>query len=486
MKKCAVLLLISILLCCVVGCVNENPDPNGDENPGLSGSGEVILKPNLPENLNFDEKIFTVLSNGNTLDTWIQRDIAVGDICANIVDDAIYDRNTYIEVTYNCTIKNYTEPSSTMNAKITNLNSSGDTTFDIMTPYARTYGVLMQQGYFIDLHDVPSMDLSMPWYDSNAVSSLSIANRLFGVTSSFTVVDKKATVGMVFNKQIWGDYSEGSMYDIVTNNEWDLDKLAQLCALVAGESSGDDKMTPGEDMYGLYYQRDTLSAFINSCGLLFYTKDQNDLPDLTLFNNERGITIIDKIFDILYDQSICVNTMAAWTDWEGNMLQGFMQDKVLFMWIRMADIENLKSMESPFGILPCPKYDSNQSEYISSVNPYVCPIIVIPTTNEDSEETGYFIEAISAKSHEVVYPAYCEVLLKDRLTQDNESRGMLNIIFNNRIFDLGQIYDCSNVSGTLIYKTMTYDRDVSSYYAGVKRAVGRAIETMNNNILQIG
>ena len=55
---------------------------------------------------------------------------------------------------------------------------------------------------------------------------------------------------------------------------------------------------------------------------------------------------------------------------------------------------------------------------------------------------------------------------------------MLDLIFGNRVYDLGQIYDPGDFANTLIYMTMTDDRDVASKWAKTEKMVNKLLEKM--------
>ena len=94
------------------------------------------------------------------------------------------------------------------------------------------------------------------------------------------------------------------------------------------------------------------------------------------------------------------------------------------------------------------------------------------------EATGYFIELMSAESRKVLLPEYYEINLKGKVARDQESAEMLDLIFANRIYDLGQIYDPGNFSNTLIYMTMTKDRDVASKWASNQKMINKTLDRM--------
>ena len=208
------------------------------------------------------------------------------------------------------------------------------------------------------------------------------------------------------------------------------------------------------------------------------TKNADDIPEPTLMT-EQGSDALDKIFDLLYQEDYCMNVMITFgEDYTENMVNMFEEKKSLILWIRFADVENLRAMDIDFGIVPVPLYTEAQSRYYSSVNPYVGTLTCIPQCAYDTEMTGYFVEALASESHYRVLPEYYEINLKGKVARDQESRDMMDTIFSSRIYDLGQIYDPGDFANTLIYMTMNHDRDVASKWAKSGKLVQKTLDKM--------
>ena len=55
------------------------------------------------------------------------------------------------------------------------------------------------------------------------------------------------------------------------------------------------------------------------------------------------------------------------------------------------------------------------------------------------------LEALACEYASNVIPAYYEIALKTKAARDEESQGMLDIIFNNRVIDLGDSTFCGEL-----------------------------------------
>ena len=73
----------------------------------------------------------------------------------------------------------------------------------------------------------------------------------------------------------------------------------------------------------------------------------------------------------------------------------------------------------------------------------------VPITNADPESTGIFMENYAYLGRREVMPALYEKLLLGKVSRDDDSAAMLDIIFNNRIFDTGMIFDFAGLRTNL-------------------------------------
>ncbi|MBO5126697.1 MAG: hypothetical protein J6D10_03925 [Clostridia bacterium] len=499
----SILLALLMLASAFTGCA-ESDDPDtvteeitGDVAFAEDGSAEIVdaaeetpadavkvedrIKPDIPDGYSFDGHTFTIMNNDYSLAVWSQIDIGAEEMTGEPINDAVFTRNTTVSETYNCSI--VSQKTLNLSGELPTLVKAGDSSVDLATVHLRTFASHAQSNNYVELNGVSTLDLAKPWYDQNSVKELSFNKKLFGVATDLTTMDEQATTAMVFNKDLYKDYqiadTYGDFYQLVKDNKWTFDVMEAMATSVSADLDGDGQRTE-KDLYGMFYQRDTLTSLLNGFGVLCATKNADDIPEMTLMT-ERNVDILDRLFDLLYQPDYCLNVMAQWestSDWSLEMVNAYDQNQALLMWIRLADVENLRSMDIDFGIVPIPMYDESQGGYKISVNPYVGTVTCIPQSNYDPEATGYFIEAISSESRYVVLPEYYEINLKGKVARDQESAEMLDLIFANRIYDLGQIYDPGNFSNTIIYMTMTNDRDVASKWAKNEKAINKMLDKM--------
>jgi len=98
-----------------------------------------------------------------------------------------------------------------------------------------------------------------------------------------------------------------------------------------------------------------------------------------------------------------------------------------------------RDFEGTFGVLPLPKYDSAQEDYVTICDAG-CNCLSVPITCRDPELTGALIEAMSAYSTNTVVPAYVDVSLQTKVARDEESGEMMQIVMDARVMDFGYLY----------------------------------------------
>ncbi len=504
MKRIISVSLVAVMLLLGAVSCSQNADNSGTSgnsetqtsavgNESVQSSEEITeeLKPNLPEGLDFEGHVFTILNNDYGVPGWAQRDIYAEELNGTPINDAVFQRNANISEKYNCEIQSL--QTMDLNGTLSKAVNSQDDSIDLATPYFWNgqIGQNAVSGFFVNLKEVSSIDLSSPWYDQKSVQDLEIMDKLYFMTTDLTIGDEIATAGIVFNKKLYEDYGYhdeyGDIYQIVRDGKWTFDTFQNMVLSLSQDLDGNGKMD-NNDFYGLLYQRDSLHSFINAFDMRFAEKDQYGVPAYTLIT-EANADKIDSIFNFLYKKDNCFHVMnyfdATTTDFTTGMCNMFINNQAMFMWIRFADVEMLRTMDVDFGIIPMPKYDENQKEYYSTVNNYMGTATVIPQSCYDPEKVGMFLEAISCESRKLLRPAYYDVNLQGKISRDEESRDMLDIIFENRAFDIGAIYNFGGFSEEVYRMTQTYNSDYASLYAKGQKKYDKSLEKFINDYLEL-
>ena len=106
------------------------------------------------------------------------------------------------------------------------------------------------------------------------------------------------------------------------------------------------------------------------------------------------------------------------------------ENRNLFHFGILTSAALFRDMESDFGILPMPKFDEAQEEYVLD---YAQGSVLwaVPVTASDYDLTAKFCEIFGHYSQEYIVPAYYETTLQDKFSRDADTREMLTIIRNS-------------------------------------------------------
>ena len=441
---------------------SENGDREGNENPGDETRAAEKIYPDLaPKDFGGYEFLFLTRTIDNVdWVEWDHRDLAAEEINGDIINDAVYNRNTKVEEKYNVTISEtvVADFPGTLRKTV----RAGDDVYDAALAHLMEVAALAQDGSIIDIFQVPHLDFDKPWWNSNCVRDLSIINKLFVMQGDLLIMDNDAMEAMIFNKALLRDAGLDDPYEIVRNGEWTFEKLYDMSRSVSRDLNGDGVMYIQEDRFGCILQADTDISFLVSGGDKICGKDANDYPIIT-YGSDRSYRIADAIMTLMLDEDNVVNLhrYAGKFGIYDEQVKMMEEDRGLFSWIRMRIVERLRAMETDFGILPLPKLDKAQEKYITHMNPHTGAGISIPKSAGDLERTGMILEDLSAESRYTLQPAYYELNLQGKFMRDDESREMLDIILANTAYDIGYIYDFGNFAMTMVY----FGRDKKTTHA---------------------
>jgi hypothetical protein len=482
-KKILAVLIASVMTAAIIAsCGGDDNTPqqsnvaevnneNGEHTGGpIEEEEDPRILPNLDPDTDWGGHVFKVITNswadsGDWAD-WRPRDIYSEAETGNPLNDAVYRRNATLEQRYNFTIQQVISDTNNANTEMRRAVQAGDRSFDAVSVTMNDTISSAQEGFLVDRHSVPHIELEQPWWDQGANYGMSIGGRLFLTSGDFVLVNRDACPGLLFNKQLLQDLQLENPYDLVRNGQWTLGKLYEM-----SRDAGADLGGTGEPIswrtwetarYGLIAQRDSIVAFFHGAGGRMSSKDNDDMPTF-IFDNERTFAIMDAAFDVMLNES-AINLHRIPSPIYPKSEVMFQDDRGLFMWVRLRIVENLRGMETDFGILPMPWFDENQQEWHHTVNRFTGHAMALPKFHDDDTlaRAGFMLEAIAAESRYTVIPAYYDVQLSTQITRDEESSEMLDIIFSTTVWDTGEIYNWGDMSWQLLAMIDAEDRNLSS------------------------
>ena len=488
-RAIAFLTLLALLLSFALSACSQSPQ-NADEtkpaevaeDPAAAAEEEETAKllPDLPEGLNYSGATVLIMqhpfSAGDWAD-WLSRDIWSDGITGEPINDAVFERNAYVEEKLGVVIR--AEDVADMPGTIQRQVTSGTADYNISTARIQSLPATVTKGYLVNLYDMPHVDLTKPWYDERCIADASYYGLLYYVTGDMIILDDDSTGAMVFNKQLIEDYHLEVPYDLVEEGTWTLDKMADMANSVASDLNGNGEVDIEGDRFGLLWQRDAIVSFMHGSEARIVDKDESGEPYYTI-TSEHANDVFSKIDGIFFDPTV-VQNMHNYSSKYPDIYVGecniFRANNALFMWMRMRVAQNLRDMETDFGIIPVPKYDEAQSKYYSTVTKYTAATVCIPNTSAiDWDMTGAVVELMNAEGHYGLHEAYYENNLGSKISRDRQSTEMLDLIFSNRIYDAGEIYELGSISSNLYSRSAESAINLATMLAKNAKIMERSLD----------
>jgi hypothetical protein len=459
------------------------------DQPDAENAKDVKILPEVPE-VTYDGFTFTFLAHKEGTSGWDWVGEEPRELVAEMdgdkevensepINDAIYKRNSIIKEKYGIEIKMFADNAEPSILKKT--VNAGDSTYDAVLIFNNNVPGVVTGNLLMEVSGLPYIDLNKPWWDPG-VNSMSVANKQFLLAGDLLILDNEATNCIIFNKDLMASLGIELPYNLAKEGKWTFDKMIEMTKGVEADLNGDGKMSYEDDRFSLITFNDTLQAMLVAGGGVLASKDADDIPYMS-FAEPKNLTVLEKAMDIMYKNTnpgvFNVQSVAAGSGnvtWMKAYFDTFMEDRALFMWIRMRVVEAFRGMDSNFGILPMPKYDEAQDNYCSLVNPYTGVMLGVPKTTGDPERTSVILEALSAESKYTLQPAYYDIVLNRKFTRDEESSDMLDIIFSTHVYDIGGVYSFGGVFSDFCNLASKDDRNVISYYEKKIAAMDKAIQ----------
>ena len=343
---------------------------------------------------------------------------------------AVYRRNKVLEETYNFKLNELQSGKATFKSDLERLVSAGDQTFDVVYMSVTDAADSAQSGLFWDLHDIPQIDLESRWWSQSCNKSWSIAHRQFFAIGDISTVDNMSARGVFFNKKMIDANQLESPYECVKNNTWTLDKMFDM-ATVATVPNPDG----GSSVYGISAQNSFGFIMLMSSGEFISRNNEDDIPEINI-GNERSLAVVDKLM------SHTAGNQGIFLGADADVMAHFRNSEALFMPEVLYHLITLRGSDLDVGVVPTPKYDSEQEEYYSFTTCYGVTCLGFPQSNngERLERAAFVVEAMSIQSLTTVTPAYFDVCIKTRFAPDIEASNTIQIILDGLYTDLAEAY----------------------------------------------
>ena len=424
---------------------------------------------------------------------WIQAD----EITGVATNDAIFKRNDAAKTKYNVKIEERLLGESFDD--LDQFYKANDYCFDVIYSWGRRLAPAVTGNMLYDfraLDEAGYIDLEASYWNPAALDDLTIAGRTFLAVNDITMAKLSWSGCIFFNPQIIDDYGLENPHDLVASNQWTIDKFLEMVKSVHGELDGNGNTFTKDDQYG-YITLGGGIGFLQGCGITNTVKGADGKYTLAI-GETKVVDLITKVRDVLNDKAY-VFTMddivngadtGGMDPWEYTRSY-FATGHSLFLGGTPELTREFRNMETGYGVVPYPKFNENQADYISPIDSAAGMFAIPNTLRNDSdqstasyERTGRILEYLAYKSSEAgsVVDAYYETTIKDQRQTIEENKEMFDIVKNTGRYewtDIMQVGAGANGTGKTIGDTllaMYESRGIASTYKQSESRLTKALE----------
>ncbi len=448
----------------------ETTEPEESTPEAEETEDEITSRSKIPDELpdkKFDGKSFRVLVTESKAYQHIS-----DELTGEMTNDAVHNRNVTIEDRFDCSIETVIDatPYSTIDKYV----KSGTNACEIVDHYQYKAGEPISKGDYLDWNTIPYISQEKPWWNKDSNEGSTINGKLFCIVGDLSLTSMQFTYAMFFDMDLMAkyDYPSETMYNIVREGKWTIDKLNELASTVYVDNNGDSVENEGDTFGYAYWNYHGTDVWVTAIGE-HPTVFENGELKVTL-GTEKVFSALEKVINLVY------NTTGAKKFTDENLGRSeFIAGRIGIMPLMFDDCYSaLRDMEYAYGVLPYPKYDETQTNYYTnSMDQF--SVFGIPKTlpEEDYEFVGILMEALNAESYKTVFPVYYDTALKDRYSTDRETAEMIDLIMDGRVYEFSFQFGESLASLPYMFRNQLYENstDLASTLKKTEKALNKRL-----------
>ena len=406
----------------------ENPyDENG------------YLKSDLPEDLNFNGETVTVLYWDDVEHPEFESEGITGDI----VNDAIYNRNVHVEEKLGVTLgfvhtKGNGSNIAAFKNFVGNAFAAGESEYDLIASYSRTTAACAQAGYCLDLLELDYLNFENPWWPSSLIDIVGIGDSMYFASGDASVNVLHMMYCTLYNKDLITEYNLQDPVELVRSGKWTIEAMKTMSKDLYQDLDNDNKKSAG-DFFGTTVGSYHIDALYTGSGLRLVEQGEGDtlLVVSQDFFSEKAIALCDNLGEWLATNDVYDSTSTA----------AFTAGNCIFDINRCRTAASLQDVDWSYGVLPVPKYDEEQENYISVMgNPFT--LYAVYANTKDANRAAAVLECWAAEAYRTTTPAQFETTMKLKYSESDVEAEMFDIIRSTVCFDMGRLFnpDLANIT----------------------------------------
>ena len=358
-KKMLSALLAAILLA-TVSCGGTSSGGNETTTSAATDSDTTTEETAAPDPLSslrkedFGGHAYTMLGvSDSSMSALAPNELNATDLNGDIVNDTVYNRNRKIEDIYNVKITAETKPSGEIVSLVKSSVLAGDCPYDLVWPSMSGGSTLATSGVLANFYDFKDIDLTAEWWNQRATEQLTVNGQCYLQLNYIPYTGMLFTHCMFYNHRLAEKYLNESMYDLVRDGKWTIDKFLEVTENATQDVNG-DSVYDENDNYGFMASFGSVGIFTYSCDQDMVSVSKDGEVKIEIYT-EKMQDIVEKVNKLCYEGN---RSYVKGVDKEAAIAKMFANGQSLFYAGFLSDaLLYFRDMKDDYGMLPFPKYD---------------------------------------------------------------------------------------------------------------------------------
>lgn len=407
--------------------------------------------------LDFNNVDFNIICSGNSETDYWAVDPGLYTEPSDALELSLYRRNQAIQddLNLNLTIeyKNANGLDSALNQAVANDAQANTGHYDLVLNYSAFAVAENLRGYYIDLmaDSTPYINLEASWYNQNFIENTNGFGHLYYIVGDYNLSAYNRMMVTYVNLTqctaygVIDDVSGDDLYEMVLDGDWTYEVLLEYAKIF------DDKGETEKNqncVYGLLSNGncEAYDGFLYAFDLNLVKVNEADGTHVwNIEGNEKFDSAMSKM-QTLYDQDgvwiVAKSTGSVGTSVE--QYEMFATGHALFdidvIYRYSAQNKAFRNMSDKYGLLPLPKYDSDQTEYGSGLQDSHGWTSLVSGTAEQNAKRCAYLEYAYYLSYKDSRPYYFERIMKTQYLGTQKASQVFDIILDHAAFDFGEQY----------------------------------------------
>ncbi len=434
---------LALLMVLLPACNRKTPT---EETPATS---EELTDQNDPMNLvpkeNYNYEKFIVVS---PVRSWANSAMTAESLNGEAINDAIFSRTAKVSERLKINIVDRIVTNVPM--AVRTAIQGGAHEFDLLQLWPSEALTMYQEGLCADQTKITTMNLNNDWWEHGFNEEVNVGAAKYITFSQASLILYSGLYIYAFNKSLIDSNQLENPYDLVENKTWTWDKAYSMMREATTDKSGNGTSPANGDTIGLVGHINHCQGVMLSSGQMLGSRNEDGVLSYSGVSEGYRNAFEKYVNYFVASPYVALAGTSNPADFSGynpttgyaDYLSFFNEGRALFLTTGTSEVSTLRKGNVEYGIVVVPKYDDNQTGYITPVYRNVDGFAVPNFEPAKGYDTDYFkrvgivLDTLGAASYNFLINEHIENVLYYKVAKDPVAKEMIMQAYSNPTIDV--------------------------------------------------